>query len=126
MSDDSIRMTVEIGKVIPLRPKLGTEMAEPDTEARPPAHRLRNGHVTNRCKVFRHLAVVDYDERRVECSACGVELDPFQVLREVAHAEDWYRSLYDEKDRLMKEVAELKEERTKLKAAVRRARESAR
>ncbi len=61
--------------------------------------------------------LVDDKARTVECKACEVKLDPIQALIIMAHDYDW-TWLYQQKKQLQKDVNELEDQRSKLKADV--------
>jgi hypothetical protein len=65
------------------------------------------------------MALVDGLARTIECSVCGVALDPIDVLTKIANDADWTVTLRTEKMQLSKEIEALKEERAKLKGSVR-------
>jgi hypothetical protein len=89
-----------------------------------PSHMLTVGHIAGSCPLPRHRAVVDSRARRVRCKSCGVDLDPIEVITDLARHHEWYARLITDGNRLAKEVAELEQQHAKLKAATRRAREA--
>lgn len=77
---------------------------------------------SSRCK---HLAVILVQHSRtVKCKGCGEKLDPFWLLTEYATNERVFRnslvSARMDRDHLRRQVEELKKERSKLGAQVRR------
>lgn len=64
-----------------------------------------------------HLLV---DEHSVECGNCKKQLNPIAVLHDFAARERRLRAWESERRRLAAEIEQLKAERTKLKAAIRR------
>jgi hypothetical protein len=42
-----------------------------------------------RCEHFKHTALVDPDDRTVECGKCGADLDAFALLDKLARSLDW-------------------------------------
>jgi len=68
-----------------------------------------------------HSPIIDKQARLVECSVCGVELDPIDVLDRIAHNSDWVNGLVEARHRLWLEIEDLKKEVTLLKAQKRRA-----
>ena len=64
---------------------------------------------------FHGACVVDGHARRVQCRKCGVDLDPIEQLVLVARRSD-LRGFYEERARLEKEIAALKEAAPKLRA----------
>lgn len=72
---------------------------------------------------------LDDTARRVYCSDCGDEVDPFSALQMLAADFDRWRSARDtakrEAQRVAEELASLKRQRSNLKAQIRRARAKA-
>ncbi len=65
--------------------------------------------------------LVDQRARTVTCAVCKVDLDPIAVISSIADDPMWIVSARIERGRLAKQIADLKEEIAKLKAAKRRA-----
>lgn len=58
--------------------------------------------------------------RTLTCRACGVALDPIVVLDDIAKDSSWVLSMRLEKQKLGEEIATLKAEAAKLRAAKRK------
>lgn len=66
-----------------------------------------------------HSTEIDSNTQSFTCCTCGAKVDPYMwIERNCAGNISWITSLRAERNRLLKEVAELKEERTKLKSSV--------
>lgn len=65
--------------------------------------------------------LVDQKARTVTCAICKVELDPIAVISSIADDATWIAHARIERGRLAKQIADLKQEIAKLKAAKRRA-----
>lgn len=65
-------------------------------------------------------ALLDIEERTVECRQCGAKLDAFDHLLSLAHEWDryasWVRHARFEKQQILEEVEALKSERKRLRA----------
>lgn len=117
MSDET-----DIAPVIPLRLKDGRVPAEEDLEV----ETLETTRAFGSGPCRRHHAVVDREARLLRCKVCKRDLDPLQVIGEMAAQADAWRHLVAEKQQLENEITALKAEVTRLRAAARRARERAR
>lgn len=86
----------------------------PETK-RPPIIQAR--YKPGRRACFHNHTEVDIAARVIECSDCGAELDPYQVLGRLRHSSD-YSDAVSERRRLLLEIEELKKERQRLRDAV--------
>lgn len=104
-------------------PRLAIVLPFPGRDARdappnePPAIRLERGFLPGPCDAGYHAAIVDERARRVECSRCKAELDPFVVLNELARHHEWYKHIIAESARLGAEMEALKGEVAKMRGA---------
>lgn len=87
-----------------------------------PQHMVVRGVIEGRCKFPKHRAVVDAKARRVYCAECKADLDPFEVLGNIADRHQWYTGMVADGRRLAREVGELEADREKLKDATNKAR----
>jgi hypothetical protein len=76
------------------------------------------------CLHRRHPMQLDANKRRVFCSGCNTELDPYDALDLLCSAGDRWRRLVKESKRLTGEIEQLKAEEKRVKARLRRARKS--
>ncbi len=65
---------------------------------------------------------VDARARTVTCVACGVAVDPIDVLDKIANDPEWLKRARADRRRLQAEIEELRGEVMKLRAARRKAR----
>ena len=76
------------------------------------------------CGFHPHVSV-SMNTPEVECTACGKQLDPLEVLRQFARNERQFahqlEHLRNEREKLQQEIAELKRQRSNLKQQVKRA-----
>lgn len=83
-----------------------------------PAMAIVRGIVAGTCGTApRHAAVVDERSRRVQCSRCKADLDPFEVLGDVARHFAQHTYLLAENSRLEREKAALESEVRRLREA---------
>ena len=86
--------------------------------------RLKPKRSSKFCRCNRVFVVED--TRMLECQSCGKIIDPFDFLMKEAKQQQLFvfevSHLKNERDRLQKEVGELKQVKRNLKAQVKRAR----
>lgn len=111
---------IDLAPVIPLRLRDGRVPAEEPAEMDTVAITRSFG---GGCA--RHQAIVSREERRVWCTVCNRDLDPIQVIAEMAAQADQWRYAIAERARISGEVEALKTERKKLRDAVREGRKRA-
>jgi len=87
---------------------------------RPDAFPLKRG-ASKRPYCQHGRSLVDVVRRIVECETCGVDLDPIDILGEIANAGDWVLAMRKERAALEKTIVELEAEVKRLKAQKRRA-----
>lgn len=63
--------------------------------------------------------MVDEHARTFECE-CGADMDPIWFLLEIANDGDWVVAMRKERRELEAEILDLRKERTRLQAAVKR------
>lgn len=65
-------------------------------------------------------ALIDVGRRSVVCAACGAHLDPYAELDRIARDADWVVAMRREKLELLAELRDLREQRTRARAELRR------
>lgn len=68
--------------------------------------------------------MVDEHARTLECDACGAEMDPIMSLLEIANDGDWVVAMRKERRELEAEILGLRKERTALRSAVKRSKDT--
>jgi len=81
---------------------------------------LSSGRVAQYC-THSH-SIVDGHARKVRCKACGVDLDPIEVLAKLARRADAFLWTVKEERRIKERITELKKEEARIKARVKTAR----
>jgi len=104
--DDKIDVAGIIGPVLGLF----------DSESGP---EVRSEYGAGRC--WQHHACIDGLARRLYCSKCKADLDPFEVLGRIAHAADRRQYVADETRVLTARLEELKAEEKRVKARLKSA-----
>jgi len=105
-----------------------SRIAERDKPTDGPPFGLRKRQTHEKHKHCIHpRSTVDFEARVIECRRCGEVLDPWHVLKTLVEAfesgwkwRSWASSLAVERDRLHDEVAALKRERSRVRAALKR------
>lgn len=112
MAEDKDATPVQMAKVISIR-----DGKERRLQESMPLKTVRNARM---CLLNHRRAVeVDPHGRTLKCVDCGAPLDPFDYVEGLSRDCDWVVYMRREKEDLQKEIAMLKEERSKLRASVR-------